>query len=399
MPPPERIFQLTEEDIRAEEKRRAASRARKDAEEMRALEDENDEEMQNLLSSKIDPTTTLGAFQVHEGSVDPSSADGVPAQVETVYRDINAMIDSLGLNARILTSFIQGHTDQYKDSGRTREDLENSDDWVLVEMRNLSIILEKELTKDLEDGRVKDVADKLDTCSDLQKDVIRLRAKHEDVKKIIDAQRDPGQLASARAQPLSAEQSAQQVDLRRDFTKFQKLLSEAEEGLTVLKAKIVSQSSSNGRVGGAQPTVEAVMRTITKMINMAEKRSGDIDVLENQMRKLRFSSTTSFGASSREGSPFMTPQKGHRPSASISARSFGTSSIFFTPETTTPQQKFSASVMSNPSMSSPRAKKLSGYTPEDKTLLRARLAKKNEVKEKLKKALSKTGPKVRKMDD
>ena len=74
---------------------------------------------------------------------------------------------------------------------------------------------------------------------------------------------------------MSAEQSAQQHDLRRGFTKFQKLLSEAEEALTVLRAKIISQATPNGKINGsAGPTVEAVMITITKMTTMAEKRAG-----------------------------------------------------------------------------------------------------------------------------
>ncbi len=398
-PTPSRTFQLTLDQVQAEEKRRVESTAQREAQETKALEDQEDENRQKFLASDIQPTTVLGAFEVHEGSVSQTSADSVPAQVETVYRDINSMVDTLGTNARTLSSFIQGHTDGYKDGGREKDDLEKEDGWVLVEMQNLAVIVEKDLTRELEDGRVKNIASKIEACNNLQKDIIRLRAKHEDIKKIIDAHVDPDQLASVRAQPLTAEQSAQQNDLRRDFTKFQKLLSEAEDGLTLLKAKIVAQSASRGRVGGAAPTVEAVMRTITKMTSMAEKRSGDIDVLENQMRKLRFSSAASFG--SREGSPFATPQKNNR----ASTRNPGTSStygLFYTPDSIkdTPL-RFQSSVMSSTGSfdrsSSPR-KKMSGFTPEDKILLRAKLAKKKEVTDKLKVALTKAGTRVRKME-
>jgi nucleoporin NUP159 len=199
---------------------------------------------------------------------------------------------------------------------------------------------------------------------------------------------------------LSAEQFAQQNDLRQEYTKFQVLLSEAEEGLTLLKTKIVSQATSNGRAGGtAGPTVEAVMRTITKMTSMAEKRSGDIDVLEGQMRKLRVGST--FSASSREGTPF-TPQTSRQ-----SLRNPGTSSInglFYTPESTrdTPRN-MRDSIISNSgsfAMSSPAPrKKLSGYSPEEKAQLRSKLARRKGVVDKLRGALQKAGSNVRLMDD
>jgi nucleoporin NUP159 len=199
---------------------------------------------------------------------------------------------------------------------------------------------------------------------------------------------------------LNAEQAAQQHDLRRDFTKFQKLLSEAEEGLTILKAKIVSQSTSHGKINGsAGPTVDAVMRTITKMTSMAEKRSGDIDVLEGHMRRLRFSSTASVG--SREGSPFATPQNNR-----TSFRNPGTSStysLFYTPDSIkdTPQ-RFQSSLMSSTGsfhQGSPPRKKMSGYTVEEKAQLKTKLARKKDVTNRLRVALQKAGTNIRLMDE
>jgi nucleoporin NUP159 len=392
-------YNISLEQRQAEEKRRAELKARREAEETRALDDEEDDRIHQFLSSDIEPTKILDEFEAYADRVYNEPMESIPAQVETVYRDINAMIDTLGLNARKMKAFIQGHTDLYKDEGRTRKDLEDDDEWCLVEIEDLSVIVEIELTRELESGRVKDVADKLDTCNSLQKDISRLRAKHEDVKKIVDAIRDPEQLATARAQPLSAEQSAQQNDLRREFTTFQKLLSEAEEGLTLLKANLVAHSASSSKTSGTGPTVEAVMRTITKMTSMAEKRSGDIDVLEGQMRRLRFGSVGSVG--SREGSPFATPQKNNR----ASIRNPGSSSygLFYTPDSVkeTPQ-RFQNSVMSSMSplgrSVSPR-KRVSGYTPEEKFVLRTKLARKKEVTDKLKAALAKTGTRVRTMDE
>jgi nucleoporin NUP159 len=399
-PPAQSTFTLSLEQQRAEEKRRAEARALKEASEKQALVDNEDDEVQKFLASEPIGTTTLDEFVAHTNYIAPPSMDSIPAQVETVYRDINSMIDTLGLNARTLKCFIKGHTEQRKVGGRTREDLDADDDWCLVEIEDLSEDVEPTLMRELEDSRVTDVADKLDTCTELQKDLIKLRARHEDIKKIHAARFDPAHLSTARAQPLSAEQAAQQHDLRRDFHKFQNLLAEAEEGLTVLKAKIVSQATSSGKSGtGAGPTVEAVMRTITKMTSMAEKRSGDIDVLEGQMRKLRFDSAASTG--SREGSPFATPQNNQ-----TSLRHPGTSStygLFYTPDSTKEHPRsFQDSLMSSTgsfSRNSPPRKKLSGYTQEEKGQLRTKLAKKKMVTDRLRAALQKAGTNVRLMDD
>jgi nucleoporin NUP159 len=384
------------------ETRHRDNRARKEEEEMRTLQDEADDNAQAILASDIEITKTLAEFIAHADYVGDDSMQSIPAQVEAVYRDINSMIDTLGLNARSLKGFTEWHTDSYKEVGRTIEDLEpdEPDDWCLVEVEGMSNLVERKLTDELEECRVKDLVTKLESCNDLQKDMIRLRAKHEDIKKIIDFYRDPTHQAIARAQPLSAEQAAQQHDLRRDFTKFQKLLTEAEESVTVLKAKIVSQATSNAKANGSTgPTVEAVMRTIAKMTSMAEKRSGDIDVLEGQMRRLRFSSTISAG--SREGSPFATPQNNR-----TSVRNTGTSStygLFYTPESIkdTPQ-RFQNSLMSSVgshSRSSPPRKKLSGYSTEEKAQLKMKLARRKEVTNKLKAALQKNGTNVRLMVD
>jgi nucleoporin NUP159 len=140
------------------------------------------------------------------------------------------------------------------------------------------------------------------------------------------------------------------------------------------------------------------MRTVTKMTSMAEKRSGDIDVLEGQMRKLRFSSAASTG--SQEGSPFATPQNNRS-----SLRNPGTSStygLFHTPESIRENPRaFQNSLMSSAgslAQSSPPRKKLSGYTTEEKARLRARLARKKEVTDILRAALQKTGSNIRPMD-
>lgn len=396
-------YSITLEEQQAGERRKAEVKARKEAEEAQALVDDEDQKIQDFIASSLEATTTLDEFQAHVGNVgaDIEKSKNVPAQVEAVYRDINSMIDTLGLNARALKCFVKGHTELSKDEGRTRDDLENPDDWCLGEVDALSFIVENSLTRELEDGCVKDVANKLDTCTDLQKDLNRLQTRLLDIRKILVSHSDPNQVALARQQPLTAEQAAQQHDLRRNFTNFQKLLAEAEEGLVNLKARIVSQAAASGKPNGtAGPTVEAVMRTITKMTSMAEKRSGDIDVLEGQMRKLRFSSLAS---DSREGSPqpFSTPQ-GRSSMRNPGSSTYG---LFFTPDSSIRddrkgiQNSFMSSTNSYARGSPGPRKKLSGYTLEEKAVLRANLSKKNEVKERLRAALKNAGTTIRVMDD
>ncbi|RFU36054.1 hypothetical protein B7463_g252, partial [Scytalidium lignicola] len=383
------------EQQQEEERRRAEIKAKKEAEQTKSLVDEEDENLQKFLASEIDGTLTLDEFVAHINYDLTETKDSIPAQVEAVYRDINAMIDTLGINARALASFIKGHAEQYKEEGRSREDLEDDEDWCLVEMENLSVLIEKDLGRQLEEGRVKDVAGKLETCTELQKDLVRLRAKHEDVKKLLMSHSDPDNHAIARVQPLSAEQAAQQHDLRRDFKNFQALLSEAEEGLTILKAKLSSLNNTSKVNGTAGPTVEAVVRTIMKMTSMAEKRSGDIDVLEGQLRRLRLGTPTGNG----DESPFATPQK------RASLRHPGTSStygLFYTPDSIKDGSRgLQSSLMSSssPAHPSPPRKKLSGFTPEEKIRLRGKLERKMEVTGRLKEALRKAGTNIRLMDD
>ncbi|PQE03351.1 nuclear pore complex subunit Nup159 protein [Rutstroemia sp. NJR-2017a BBW] len=351
MVPSQSTFKTSVDQEQLQEQRRLEARARKEAEETRSLVDDEDERMQRYLNEDIEGTRTLDEFIAHSDVNRPESADSIPAQVEILYRDINSMIDTLGVNAKALKSFIKGHTEQYKED-RGKEDLEVQEGWCLDEIDALSYIIEKELGRELEMGRIQDPARKLETCEELQKDLVKLRQKHEEIKKIVASHTHPDHIAGARAQPLNAEQAAQQSDLRRDYLEFQKLLSEAEEALTVLRAKVASQSTS-GNSKTAAPTVEAIMRTIAKMTSMAEKRSGDVDVLEGQMRKLR----------RMGGSAFMMSGSG--------------------------------SVMGSPS---PR-KKISGYSRDEKSILSEKAKKQMKVREKLRKVVTQAGVSVSAMPE
>ncbi|KAG5927587.1 hypothetical protein E4U42_002048 [Claviceps africana] len=362
-------------------------RERQEAEETRPLVDEEDDEVQKVLALDVEGTLYLDEFIAHSNVVPPAK-ESVPAQVEAVYRDINSMIDTLGLNARAVKAFTKGHSENAAQAGRSKHDLEDPDEWVLCEIDDLGNVLDKELHADLEDGRVQDLEDKAETCQELSRDMQRLRAKQEDLKRVMMAKMDPDQAEYARSLPLSAEQAAQQNELRREYANFTKLLTQAEEALTILKTRIATASSASGRSGANVPTVEAIMRTISKMTWMAEKRSGDIDVLETQLRKMKV------GPDSREGSPMVTgtPQ--------------GRRSIMMSPDST-PSRNFRQSlVLSSSSMSlggaaraTPPRKKLSGFSKEEKGDLMDKRRRRHTVLSKLKESVGKRGVNVWSMED
>ncbi|KAH8198440.1 hypothetical protein TruAng_007372 [Truncatella angustata] len=306
--PPIVSKEVPSEDHRVEQ--RARARAKKEAEETQLLVDEDDESRQQQLQAPIRPTLQLDEFIAHPGPL-PLADDNIPAQVEAVYRDINAMIDTLGLNARSLDNFIRGHAEAFRHDNRDKHDLSSPDGWTIGELEDLRAIISEDLVNDLSDARIVDPQDKIAECQDLQRDLKRDFSKRNDIQKMINIKLDPDQAMANRLLPLTAEQAARQNDLRRDFARFTKTLAEAEESLTMLKAKIATANAANGKPGSV-PSIDAIVRTITKMTSMVEKRSGDIDVLENQMRKLRFntgSPARGLGAStrSREGTP--TPSK------------------------------------------------------------------------------------------
>lgn len=357
-------------------------REKQEAEEAQPLVDEEDEEVQRILASELEGSLVLDEFIAHS-NVAPPAKESIPAQVEAVYRDINSMIDTLGLNARTIRAFTKGHTENANEDGRAPDHLEIPDDWVLCEVDDLGDMLDDELHGDLEEGRVQDLADKIDACHDLTREVQRLRAKQEDLRRVIMARMDPDQADVARSLPLSAEQAAQQNELRREFASFSKLLAEAEEASTLLKARIASASSTSGRANGNVPTVEAVLRTISKMTTMVEKRSGDVDVLETQLRKIRL------GTPSREGSPMVTPQ----------ARR----SILLSPDATPSRNlrsSFSGSVAFGSTIrATPPRRKMSGFSKQEKGDLMEKRSKRQAVLDKLKGSVEQRGVTVWNLED
>lgn len=378
--------------------------------EQHVLVDPEDEGIQQILQSEVEPSLRMHEFLAVDSKLEALERSGreeVPAACETLWRDINRMIDRLGLNSRSLQSFILGHVTQFAEGGRRPEDLERPDDWVLVEAEDLGMLVDGELTNGLEKGRIQDVSGTNAAIQSLAKDLARLRAKEEDMRKVINLHIDPEQISVAKSLPLSAEQTAQQNELRRSYTNFLNLLADAESALTMLKAKMASAGGASGKA--SVPTVEAVMRTISKMTGMAEKRSGDIDVLESQMRRLRLGSVGPNGtpAREREGSPFPmspnTPQKGAN----------NRRSLLMTPEQQQHRKRDSmsmsmslaASVMgargtSTPGTpATPQRKKMSMYTEDEKRAVRAKDAKRKATLQMLRASLQRAGPNVARLRD
>ena len=381
-------------ELRMQDRERiAAQKAKQAAEEEQDLSDREDERVREELETEVEGSKTLEPFLAHQDYIGAVDKPGIPGQIEKVYRDINSMIDTLGLNARSLTAFVKGHTEQHKQAGRSRDDLEEDDDWCLIEIGDLDAI-EDELEQKLKAGQIQDVKKKSNECRGLRKGIATFRAKGGDVVKTVEARSDPEATESARNAPLRLEQATQQYELRKQLMRFQKLLVEAEESITVLRAKLAS--CETGDAGGRplkKPTVEAVTNTIKKLTSIVEKKSGDIDVLETQMRHLRIPSAGLLSqSSSREGSPF-TPL----PSTLPNKRK-----LFPARSGADPLSLQNGGLSHTPSRlvngpGTPR-KSVQDITPEELQRCREKAQRRQEVNLIMKEAFMKTGPRIRSLD-
>lgn len=281
--------QPSQHEMRNQERDLRLSRqAQKEAEEEQDLSDREDEKVREELAAEVEPRKDLEPFLAHQDYVGKISKAGIPGQIEAVYRDINSMIDTLGLNSRSLKAFVMWHNEIHKAGGRSLEDLE-SPDWSMSEIEDLES-LERRLFQKLEDGRVYDVQGKLTVCREMRKELHKVRSKRQEITKAIGATSDASKSEVLKSTPLDLHQSMIQHDLRRDFSRVQKLLVEAEEAISMLRVTLASQEKSNGRTSAVKkPTVEAVTNTINKMTSMIEKKNLDIDVLEVHMGRLGFS--------------------------------------------------------------------------------------------------------------
>ena len=369
-------------DANVEQQRKAV--ARQEADEARVLVDDQFEAIERQLDAPVEPTLQLPECTWLVGT-EVQGGSSIASQNEAVYRDINRMIQTLKANARNLNAYIAGHMGQGRASPppKAKDDLESIDEWLLCDTDACGDVLTYQLKDELDSARVEEGDEAKRACAELLKEAARLRALRDDVQRVFASQADPDQIATTKALPLSAEQAAQQKDLRRAFTSVSNRVAEVERDLTQLKAKMVSLGGTAGKGGtSAAPTVDAVVRTITRMTTMVEKRSGDVDVLENQMRRLGINGGAALA--SRDGSPF-TPPANKR--ASI-----------FSPGST--QRSLASSVGSvGGARATPPRKKLSGYSEQEKAAARLRVDGRQRTLQGLKAALEQKGPIYMAMDE
>ena len=334
-----------DDDIREEERsQEIAFQAQRLASEQQALaDDDEDEQLRADLARPLSPAPTLDPFLPHQDYMGQSAKPGIPGQIERLYRDINAMIDTLGINSRSLSSFLlfQEECTEFDDKRwiNTLQGDQPSD--ILDQEVPISDIgiLERgvdALGRKLEQRRLQNTQEKLERCHQLlSKDIVNLHTQCAGIRKTIDTHTDSAATHSA---PLSAEQAALQQDLRKLSTTVQSKLGELEQGISLLRARIADSpqvdTHANGSLSKKKPTVEAVTMTIATMTSMAEKKSTDIDVLEARLRKLGID--LSEPGNSREGSPFQTPpRKTNRfptTPGSRDSREDGARSEYHTPE-------------------------------------------------------------------
>lgn len=362
-----------------------AKKAQQAAEEEQELSDREDEKVREELATEVEPTKHLAPFLAHQDYVGGVNKSGVAGQIETVYRDINSMLDTLGLNARALKAFVNGHSEFFQRNGRERRDLER-EDWCLVEIWELNKV-ESQLMVQLDKGRVRSVQEKLDTCRDYRTALKKIRSKRYEIARAVDAKSDPEQIEAKNSAALDSDQSLRQHELRKDFSGFQKLLAQAEENISLLRAKLASFETSNGKSAPLRkPTVEAVTSTIKKMTSMVEKKTIDIDLLEAEMRRLRLPSVN--GSDGREHSPFTSSLRSSTPN-STPLRAAG--------EPQTPRMSNNNLRKSFGESGTP-GKRMSKITNEDVTRYRTKVQRRSEINAVIKNALLDSGPRLRSLD-
>ena len=398
-------------NIRQQEEERLAAvaetRAKAEAEESLQLEDHEDERLRAELARPVSPSERLGPFLHHEqGNIDDGTKSGVPGQIERLYQDINAMVDTLGINARSLSAFMlyqqsQEPNQDWPEVLKSLTPLDSlNDHWVLGDIMRLHEGADI-LGKLLDANKTTDFGAKLQLCQNLLgKDLFQLKNKLISMRKVVRAKSDS---ETAFGAPLSAEQASLQHDLRKASTSVQTKLVQAEQNLTILRAKLAevapspsekANSASKASIARAssqkKPTVEAVTNTIAKMTSMAEKKSADIDLLEAQLKKMGVVGGSVRGSRQTSVEPTGTPQKGTKTSSSVLLRTPASAggSVYHTPDS-----KFGTSARATPdtgrrSMRASLSNMSSNVSEEDKERWREKARRRKEVERLLKQALA-----------
>lgn len=392
---------------REEQARMHAEAQRQEEEELALSEDDEDERLRADLSQPLEPVPTLDPFLPHQDYSGETTKPGIPGQIERLYRDINSMVDTLGINTRSLASFLLYQGASQDDSNWIETFKGENPGGVLDEKLLLSQIEKLDdvvvaLSGSLQQQRVQGVEEKLDSCRELLgKDILTLRGQCASIRKTLDAHVDTAAILSA---PLSAEQANLQQDLRSSSTDLQAKLVDLEQGVSLLRAKIADTPRPDGAVTNTKrPTVEAVTSTIATMMNMAESKSSDIDVLEVQLKKLGIDTSAPSASRSREGSPFTTPKKGVRsfPATPGSRGSFDGLSAYNTPDSASRGSNFRSSINGSARASKLRSVEGAGdlVSKDESGRWKAKVHRRQHIVGSLKKAIGEKKSKVRGVDD
>ncbi|KIX06106.1 uncharacterized protein Z518_04080 [Rhinocladiella mackenziei CBS 650.93] len=381
-----------EEEVAKENARREAmarQKAQEEAEQLEPLQDDEDEILRQELERPISPMQSLDDFVTYQPKPgEESSKTGIPAQIERLYADINSMVYTLGINCRSLSAFLQYQ--QPKASNQSWPSVLKSetpmdalnDERLLTDITRLhdgQNVLSALLAK----SQVDNFGGKIQQCQALlAQDLFELRTKLTTIRKTIHALASTDNGITA---PLSAEQASIQHDLRKAFTSVQSKLIQTEDSISVLRAKLArSTSADSGTFGRTaspkKPTVEAVTKTVGKMMSMAEQKSADIDILEAQLKKMDLSlasSTLSNGDRSGGLTNVTTPQR-HR--QSVNGATPGTNgSVYHTPDS-----KLGNSTRSNRSWRASFNGAMVAISIEDRERWRAQSRRRKEATDTLK---------------
>ncbi|KAI9376588.1 hypothetical protein BJX61DRAFT_550809 [Aspergillus egyptiacus] len=363
------------------------------------LSDDEDERLRADLSRPLEPVPTLDPFLPHQDYTGQTTKPGIPGQIERLYRDINSMVDTLGINARSLSSFLlyqqQSTNSDWVNALRGDHPADILDDKLsLRQIENLDNAVAV-LAGSLDEQRVQGVEEKLESCRELlSKDILTLRSQCASIRKTLDAYTDSAAILSA---PLSAEQANLQQDLRTSSADIQARLVDLESAVSLLRAKIADATGADGsRQTTRRPTVEAVTSTIGTMMNMVESKSGDIDVLEAQLRRLGFD--TSAAPTNQPSSAFTTPRKGWERIPTTPGSLDGPVSSYHTPDSAARGVNFGSSINGSAKPSRLRAVEALGDRREN-SQWKAKMQRRQHIMGSLKKAIDEKQSKIRSIDD
>jgi nucleoporin NUP159 len=302
----ERVQEEGEEEVQEEKKAQEEEEVESDLDFDNEYDDYDPDRVRNkLLNSDVKPVQELPKFR-RNGEVEVAS--DFNAVFDSIYLSGNMMINRLGLTVQGLKAYHLGQENPLPDvEHKTAKEMRHPLDWRFCEMDQVKEILEQLLASVKGENQGNDELEARYQAA--SKGFIKLDVKDAEIKRLLAVHNDAQAAAIARARPLTPEQVLQQRKLRKEYAKVERLLKEAEKEVTQLKAKIASRDRD--RPGAVvPPTVEAVKNTIMKLTGMVERKNGDIDYLEERLRRVKIKSRSASATpgKSRGLTPNQTPR-------------------------------------------------------------------------------------------